>query len=228
MTVPEGSYVCVSVTDDGTGMDEETRRQMFDPFFTTKGPGKGTGLGLATCWGIVKKAGGQIVAESEPGEGTTVLVHLPGVDAEVTDEPRQPGARTTGGDERIIVAEDNEAVREFVARELRDVGYSVLEACDGQEAVELCEVSPPNTIDLLLTDVVMPRMNGPELVEEVVPWHPEMKVLYISGYNDDTIMDIGVVERGVTILEKPFSPETLAQKVREVLDANPTRKPEGE
>lgn len=220
LALAEGIYVCVSVSDDGTGMDEETKRQMFDPFFTTKGPGKGTGLGLSTCWGIAKKAGGQILVESEPGKGTTIQVYLPGVDAEVTIEQQEFGPLTTSGEERIVVAEDDESVRSLIVRTLKSAGYRVLEACDGEEAAEYCEVSPPGSIDLLLTDVVMPRLNGPDLAERVARTHPNVKVLYVSGYTDDMIVDHGVVEKGIVLLQKPFSPEILAQKVRDVLDSD--------
>lgn len=216
-----GHFVRIVVEDNGTGMDAETMRQMFDPFFTTKPAGKGTGLGLSTCWGIVRQAGGEIDVASELGVGTTITVYLPGVDEAVTEDEDRSEQVAVGGSETILVAEDDDSVRELVVRALRDFGYRVLEAADGRDAADICEVSPPGSIDLLLTDVVMPRMSGTELTTVARRLHPGMRMLFMSGYTDDQVLGDGV--RDVEFLQKPFTPEALAIRVREVLDAPRTQ-----
>ncbi len=220
-----GDYVCITVADDGTGMDEMTMRHMFDPFFTTKPSGKGTGLGLSTCWGIVQQAGGQIDVQSEPGVGTTMRVFLPGVDAQATSPDDSNEKIVVPGDETVVVVEDDDSVRELVVRALRTYGYRVLEAVDGVDALDLFEISPPGSIDMLLTDVVMPRMNGPELADRVSKTHPGAKLLYMSGYSDDSLFENC---KDAELLQKPFTPEALGIKVREVLDSQDDTRGENE
>ncbi len=217
LSLDPGEYVRISVYDEGGGMSPETLRHMFDPFFTTKGPGRGTGLGLATCWGVVQKAGGAIRAESAPGEGTVVHVYLPGTPEDATPDTTQRLSPARGGTERVVVAEDDDSVRELLVQALGDAGYRVLEAADGDEAYDICEVSQPGSIDLLLTDVLMPGRTGPELAKAVGPMQPRMRVMYISGYFDET--SLSAEEGAFELLQKPFTPEVLLRRVREVLDA---------
>jgi PAS domain S-box-containing protein len=218
--VVPGVYVLLAISDTGTGMDAETLRQAFEPFFTTKPKGRGTGLGLATCYGIIKQHGGHIWPYSELGQGSTFRIYLP-----LADEPAPAHARPQqanalpGGTETVLLAEDELAVRSLAARVLRERGYTVLEASDGDEALRLAHEHATAPIDLLLTDVVMPRVSGRVLVEQVSAIQPSIKVLYISGYADHAVVHHGRLEPGVDFLHKPFAPSTLARKVREVLDA---------
>jgi PAS domain S-box-containing protein len=212
-----GPHVLLAVTDTGTGMTLETQARIFEPFFTTKEIGKGTGLGLSTVFGIVQQAGGSIWVDSEPGKGTTFKVYLPRVEAEV-DVPRaQVSPATLRGTETILLVEDEEQVRAIVVSVLRRQGYQVLPAQNGGEAILLSE-RHPQPIDLLLTDVVMPLMSGPELARRLVGARPRMKVLCMSGYTDDSIVRHGVVDGGVAFIQKPITAASLAKKVREVLD----------
>jgi CheY-like chemotaxis protein len=216
-----GRWVMVALTDTGTGMDEATRARIFEPFFTTKGPGKGTGLGLSTVYGIVKQSGGFIWVESEPGRGTSFKVYFPAVD-EVEDEvdwTDQPG-HATGGSETILLVEDEHPVRALVRRCLERDGYRVLEAEGPAEALRLT-TQHDGMIHLLLTDVVMPQMSGKQLAERVATLRPNTRVLYMSGYTDDTVAQHGILEEGTMLIQKPFTPENLATKVREALDAPP-------
>jgi two-component system cell cycle sensor histidine kinase/response regulator CckA len=217
--VAPGSYVLLAVQDNGHGMDAETRSHLFEPFFTTKEKGKGTGLGLSTVYGIVKQSGGSITVESAPDRGTTFRIYFPRVEHEV---PGMAGAvqalDPAHGRETILLVEDEPAVRGLVHETLRLHGYTVLEARHGIEAL-LASTKYVGSIHLLLTDVVMPQMSGPEVAEKILTLRPEIKVLYMSGYPDHPLFDRGSVSRQTGFLQKPFSPPVLAQKVREVLDS---------
>ena len=216
--LPPGDYVCLAVADSGLGMDEATQAHLFEPFFTTKEVGKGTGLGLATVYGIVKQSGGYIWVYSEPGRGTTVKVYLPrvrGAAEPPLPAPELPPLR--GGKETVLLVEDAAPVRTLARRSLEARGYRVLDAADGPSALEL-SARHAGEIDVLVTDVVMPGMSGRELAERLAPTRPRMKVLYTSGYTDDAMVRQGVLNAGVAFLQKPFVPDTLARKVRDVLD----------
>ena len=216
--VAPGSYVLLAVRDNGHGMDAETRSHLFEPFFTTKEKGKGTGLGLSTVYGIVKQSGGSIIVESASGRGTTFRIYFPRVEREV---PGPTGAAEAidlvRGRETILLVEDEPAVRGLVHETLRLHGYTVLEARHGIEAL-LTSAKYVGPIHLLLTDVVMPQMSGPEVAEKILTVRPGIKVLYMSGYPDHPVFDQGGVNRETGFLPKPFSPHVLAQKVREVLN----------
>ena len=212
-----GDYVMLSVTDTGAGMNEETKAHIFEPFFTTKGPGKGTGLGLATVYGIVRQTGGGISVESEPGKGSTFRIYFPMVTGPV-DHTKTPSAPVEKSDnfETILVVEDEEIVRDLVCAVLEEQGYHVLCAGDGLEALEMAE-SFDGAIHLLVTDVIMPHMNGPELAAKLSHVRPATKVLYVSGYSDNDIGDHGVLNPHFELLQKPFTPQTLARKIRDVI-----------
>ena len=222
--VAEGPFVLVQVTDSGTGMDRDTRQHIFEPFFTTKEIGKGTGLGLSTVYGIVRQSGGFIGVDSELGKGTTFKVYLP---LTLAQAPPQTTARTEPanlfGSETILLVEDQEKVRELVTEMLHSYGYSVVSAANAGEALVVARLfSKP--IHLLLTDVMMPEMNGKMLAERVKPLKPEMKVLYMSGHTNEAVGPAGVLDSASAYIQKPFSPETLAAKVREVFDARVTQR----
>jgi two-component system cell cycle sensor histidine kinase/response regulator CckA len=218
LEAPVGPCVMLAVSDTGHGMDAQTQEQIFEPFFTTKEPGKGTGLGLATVYGIVKQSGGDILVYSEPDRGTTFKIYLPAnkmPSKDLVAPPTQPVSR--GGNETILLVEDEEMVRDLVRIVLHTKGYTILEASHGGEALSLAR-QHQGPIDLLVTDVVMPRISGRELAEQLKALRPLMKVLFMSGYTDDAVVQHGLLAAEVEFLPKPFSPSVLASKVREVLD----------
>ncbi len=221
-SVPAGPYVTLAVQDTGAGMDEETRSRVFEPFFTTKGPGKGTGLGLATVYGIVKQSGGDIQLASEPGGGTTFTIYLPSVPEVATDvdETISTVAAMPRGDETVLLVEDEPEVRDLAREILEGSGYTVLQACDAQEALLMAE-RRSGPIHLLLTDVIMPKQSGRALVERLRPLRPETQVLYMSGYTNEAIVRHGVLDPDTLFIQKPFTPLGLGQKVRAALDQTP-------
>jgi PAS domain S-box-containing protein len=219
ISVVPGQYVLLSVSDTGGGMPPEVKDRIFEPFFTTKGKGKGTGLGLSTVYGIVKQSGGNIWVYSEPGKGTTFKIYLPRVEEEVDALPRRDEpSDLPKGNETILLVEDDSSVRDLAVRFLRGQGYTILEATNGNEAIRIARKSKKEKVHLLLTDMVMPQMGGKELVERFRSIHPEIKVLFISGYTDFAITHHGLSEPNTALLQKPFSLTSLAKKVREVLD----------
>ncbi len=215
-----GQYVRLAVSDTGCGMPADVQARMFEPFFTTKGPGRGTGLGLSTVYGIVQQTNGRISVRSAVGSGTTFEILLPSV----TDTPREsdsvpPIVHSKGGSETVLLVEDNDSVRKVALQILQTGGYEVIEASNAEEALRICE-QRSRSINLVLTDVVMPDMNGPELVERVRRSYGQMKVLYMSGYTHDALVHRGGLVSGTTILEKPFKPRVLLEAVRTMLDRN--------
>ncbi|MBI4165217.1 MAG: response regulator [Acidobacteria bacterium] len=214
-----GRFVMLAVSDTGCGMDAETQSHIFEPFFTTKETGKGTGLGLATVYGIVKQIGGDIWVYSELGRGTTFKIYFPQVEeAERAVQPPKVVSASQRGSETIIVVEDEEPVRSLVRRVLESKGYAVLTASTAEEATRICE-QQEGKISLLLTDVVMPGMSGRKLAQHLGFSRPEMKILYMSGYTDNAIVHHGVLDPGTAFLQKPFTPDAILRKVREVLDS---------
>jgi PAS domain S-box-containing protein len=214
-----GPYVMLAMSDTGIGMDKETQAHIFEPFFTTKEKGKGTGLGLATAYGIVKQSGGDIWLYSEPDQGTAFKIYLPRVEeAAQPVEAISTGAPLSGGSETILLVEDEEGVRDLAGRILELKGYKVITASNPTEAAQVCE-RHEGPIHLLLTDVIMPTMSGRQLAEHVAFLRPGLKVLYMSGYTGNAIVPHGILEEGIPFLQKPFTPDSLTHKVREVLDA---------
>ncbi len=215
-----GAYVAVTVSDTGVGMDETTKAQVFEPFFTTKDTAKGTGLGLSTVYGIVTQSGGHIEVDSAPGRGSTFTFYLPRTEAAEDLAPPVRGPETpTYGTETILVVEDDGDLRQVLQEGLEALGHVVVTACNGTEALQVCREA---AFDVVVTDVVMPEMNGRELSERLTVLYPELKTLYMSGYTDDIIGPRGVLESGLELLRKPFTVEELARKIWEVLHARET------
>ena len=213
-----GQYVRIAVADTGSGMDAATALRVFEPFFTTKEKGKGTGLGLSTVYGIVQQSGGQIRVESTVGRGSTFLVYLPLTNRNLAGSDPPQELTTVRGTETILLVEDEEQVRITSAAILRKHGYTVLEAQSGSEAIALCEPLPAD-VQLLVTDVVMPGMSGPQVAQRLTQQRPALRVLYVSGYTHDTMVHHGVVAGGASFLAKPILPDLLLRKVRQLLDA---------
>jgi PAS domain S-box-containing protein len=221
MGVTPGHYVMLSVSDTGVGMTPEIRERIFEPFFTTKEKGKGTGLGLSTVYGIIQQSGGNVWVYSESGVGTTFKIYLPTIEEDtnllrltaLSTKPKQ-------GFETILLVEDEEMVRKFACTVLQKYGYTVLEAPNGEEALRIVQGQNGNPIHLMVTDVVMPGMSGRELVDRLMSLWPGMKVLYMSGYTDNAIVHHGVLDPGIAYIQKPFAPDALASKVREIIDGH--------
>jgi len=216
-----GSYVMLAVSDSGVGMDAGTIAHIFEPFYTTKESGRGTGLGLSTVYGIVKQSGGYVWVYSEPGKGSTFKVYLPRVDELVErDESKSVCLQDSRGSEVILLVEDEEAVRDLIRTILGGHGYEVIVARDPQHALSITERFP-GEIHVLLTDVVMPGLSGRELAERITVRRPGIRVLYMSGYTQNVVTCGGLLEQGLAFLQKPFSPTTLVQRIREVLSQTP-------
>ena len=220
-TLEAGEYVMLAISDNGMGMTEAVKAHLFEPFFTTKGVGKGTGLGLATCYGIVCQSGGDIRVYSEPNFGTTFKIYLPRIDATPDPAAISDATQLPGGNEHILIVEDDAAVRALTAAILSDRGYDVRESTNGVEALELLRSNP--SFDLVVTDVIMPQTSGKGLHDRIRGSMPQTKVLLMSGYTDDALAHHGVLDEGLSFLEKPFSPARLALKVRESLDGSNAR-----
>jgi CheY-like chemotaxis protein len=215
-----GQYVMLRVADSGHGMDSTTLSHIFEPFFTTKPMGKGTGLGLATVYGIVKQSGGSIHVKSEVGQGTTFHIYFPAAPGNVSKRPEPVASdNTSGGTETILIAEDEPDLRELTRIFLESYGYKVLEAASAEQAIQTAETFA-SPIDLLLTDVIMPGMSGRQLAEKILLKRPQTRIVYMTGYTDDMIVQHKVLEPGVNLLQKPFSKVDLALKVRSTLDGN--------
>ena len=217
--VEAGQYVMISITDTGTGMSPEVIERAFDPFYTTKGPGKGTGLGLSQVYGYIKQSGGHIKIYSEIDRGTTVKIYLPrhvgATDARLSAAGAQPLPQGSVND-TILVVEDDENVRTMTAESLHELGYTVLQAASGMEALLLLEENA--AVDLIFTDIVMPQMSGRQLADVVQEKWPAIRILYTTGYTRNAIVHNGVLDHGVSLLAKPFSLEQLAHKIRELLN----------
>jgi CheY-like chemotaxis protein len=212
-----GRYVLLAVSDTGLGIDADTQSHIFEPFFTTKDQGKGTGLGLSTVYGIVKQSGGHIWVYSEPGHGATFKVYLPRVDAVESQMAPSEAPKSLEGSERILLVEDDEGVRTLARLVLEEHGYTVFSAENGPKAIETFG-SLAGTIDLVITDVIMPLMSGAELAKRLGDMHSNLRVLYVSGYTEEATIHRGVLDEGVEFLQKPFTPQALARKVREVIE----------
>jgi CheY-like chemotaxis protein len=212
-----GRYVMLAISDNGVGMTADVKSHLFEPFFTTKGLGKGTGLGLATCYGIVCQSGGDIRVYSEANSGTTFKIYLPGIEEAPEPKAKPEANPLPNGKESILLVEDDSSVRRLAFTILRDRGYQVQESSSAIDALEIIRKHPG--FDLVVTDVIMPQMSGKELCDLIKTQIPCTKVLLMSGYTDDALAHHGVLNEEISFLEKPFSPSRLSQKVREVLDA---------
>ena len=218
LAVKPGAHVMLGVSDTGHGMDEATRARLFEPFFTTKTAGKGTGLGLSTVFGIVKQSGGGLDVWSEPGQGTTIRIYLPSIDQPVAADAEIVNRAAARGTETILLVEDDEMVRRLVRETLEQEGYKLMDAPEPEEAYRMADAFK-GPIQLLITDVVMPKTSGHELAARIAGRRPETKVLYMSGYTDSAIVNSGLEKASIAFLQKPFTPATLTQKVREVLES---------
>jgi two-component system cell cycle sensor histidine kinase/response regulator CckA len=212
-----GSYVMLAVSDTGIGMDDETRARIFEPFFTTKAPGSGTGLGLSTVHGIIKQSQGHIAVYSHPGNGTVFKVYLPRVDESLPRTVRERAEDVCGEGERVLLVEDEEQVRTLVERVLDGCGYVVVATGDPWEALALCE-KDGGAFDLVLSDIMMPGLNGAELRARLSYLQPRARFLFMSGYTDKAIVHRGILGADAPFIQKPFAPDALLRKVREVLD----------
>jgi two-component system cell cycle sensor histidine kinase/response regulator CckA len=213
-----GRHVSLQVDDTGVGMDEETQARAFEPFFSTKDQGKGTGLGLSTVFGIVKQTGGALRMQSAPGRGTTFRIFLPEAANSLAPQPFAFSVAAPRGHETVLLVEDEPQVRSVASRMLMRLGYSVLEAKSPEDALDVAEHAGLN-IDVLLTDLVMPQMNGRELADRLIARHPKLKVMFMSGYTEDAVIQRGVAAHSVAFLPKPLTPDALAHSLRNVLDA---------
>jgi CheY-like chemotaxis protein len=211
-----GPYVVLVVSDTGAGMTREVREKLFEPFFTTKERGKGTGLGLPSVYGIVKQSGGFIWVYSEPGKGTTFKVYLPRAEDVSTDAAITPAHSRSPGSETILLVEDDAEVRQVATRILRRNGYRVLEAENGADALRVCE-NEPDPVDLIVTDIIMPGMGGTELAAKIREKQPNARILFTSGYTEDAVVRQSFLNPGEAFIEKPFTPDLLARKARELL-----------
>jgi two-component system cell cycle sensor histidine kinase/response regulator CckA len=227
LAVKPGRYIMLAVSDNGFGMDDATKARLFEPFFTTKGSGKGTGLGLSTVFGIVKQSGGSVEVYSEMGAGTSVKVYLPRIDQAVALEAVTAAKKPARGSETILLVEDDEMVRTLVRETLVREGYRILDTSDPTEARRLAD-HHKGPIQLLITDVVMPKVNGRDLAESLVRRRRDMKVLYMSGYTDNAVLNSGILHKDVAFLQKPFTPATLTEKVRDVLEGDGRTRVAGE
>jgi len=212
----EGNHIFIAVSDNGSGMNNQTKQRIFEPFFTTKEKGKGTGLGLSTVYGIVKQNKGSVYVYSEPGQGTTFKIYWP-ITTEMKTTEEIKGRKTLFGSENILIVEDEKEVCRFAAEALTSLGYNVYEANNGRLALELIKMEHPK-IDIIISDLIMPELNGKEFVEKVEKIYPDVKVIYVSGYTDSHIVQNGLLEEGVNFVHKPYSLKTLASAVRKVLD----------
>jgi signal transduction histidine kinase/ActR/RegA family two-component response regulator len=212
-----GEYVALAVEDTGNGIPADILAHVFEPFFTTKGPGKGTGLGLPTVYGIVKQSGGYVAIDTKAGVGTTITTYLPVIDEPLSEPAPRIELRTINGSETVLIVEDDESARELMRKALAPHGYSILEARDVWDALTIAR-SRPTRIDLLLTDIVMPDMNGPQLAQHIVSMHPKIRVLYVSGFPQAAAIASSTVSARVSFLPKPFVPSALLASVREALD----------
>jgi nitrogen-specific signal transduction histidine kinase/CheY-like chemotaxis protein len=216
--IPLGRYVMLAVSDTGCGMEPDVQARIFEPFFTTKPIGQGTGLGLSTVYGIVKQSGGFVWVYSEPGQGSVFKVYLPEARASrMTEAPPEPAPVPRGGSETILVIEDEEIVRHLASRGLRDHGYTVIDARNGAEAFQYIQ-EHPGTVDLVLSDVVMPEMGGRELAQSLALSDPDLPILFMSGYTGEDVVQRGLLDPGAPFQQKPFTPAALASKVRSLLD----------
>jgi CheY-like chemotaxis protein len=216
--VKPGSYVMISISDSGSGMDEDTQARIFEPFFTTKEKGKGTGMGLATVYGIIKQSGGYIWVYSEKGLGTTFKLYLPVVDEVIVEEREPVGTdQKLRGTETLLVVDDESEVRSLVSEMLRFYGYNVMEAHNASTALLILEKHKED-VDLVLTDIVMPEVNGFQLVEKIMPLYPRIQIVFMSGFTDTVTADHKYLDKDKNFIQKPFGANDLVQKVRDVLD----------